>query len=292
MFEYNEPLTGRFLTALPQELQISNNTFAETLLIRLLTGTSDFHHITSNRSYKIRSNYSILSYCENNRISSKPVRDCFDSVSNDKIINYLKANDRNNKKFNETLLLEATHFLYSKNNKNYISAFVHLYRLLEFISYSFPLIHTSNTNNYFGSFESLKKYFSGDGSELKFLIRFIENLFDSKPELNLEAEFSVPGTNTHIRQKLYRSIKHILRSKNYINYDDTFYQFKVEYKDLIDLIIFIRNRYFHFATGSGMKNFKSSELIDPDIFFEIIIDNSFNWICRIYFEILLQNICE
>tara|TARA_B100002049_G_scaffold146811_1_gene109117 strand:- start:287 stop:1165 length:879 start_codon:yes stop_codon:yes gene_type:complete len=292
MFEYSEPLSGRYLNALPQALRVDDNSFAETYLIRLLTGTVDIYHITSGNNYRIRSNYSILSYCENNRISSRIIRDCFDSVTNDQVADYLVKNHRSNKNFNETLLLEATHFLYSKNNRNYLSAFVHLYRLIEFISYSFPLIHTSNTKNYFGSFESLKQYFSGDGSELKFLIRFVNNLFDSRPELNLEAEFSVPGTNSELRRKLYRSIKHILRSKSYIVYDDTLYQFKVEYKNLIDLVVFIRNRYFHFATGSGMKNFKSSELIDPDIFFELIIDNSFNWISRIYFEILLQNISE
>ena len=122
-----------------------------------------------------------------------------------------------------------------------------------------------------------------------FLIRFVNNLFENEPELSLSAEFNIPGVNEEIRSKLYRSVKRILDKKeSYITYDDTLYQFKVDYKNLIDLIVFIRNRYFHFSTGSGMKNFKSSEIIDPNLFFEIIIDNSFNWISRIYFEILMN----
>lgn len=291
MFSYSEPLSVRFLNPLPEELHISGTTCSEALLIRLLTGTIDIHHITDNRSYKARTNYSNLTYVEQDRISSRPIRDCFDSENINKIGEYLLSNNRSNKSFNETLLLESTHLVIAKSNKNYLSAFVHLYRLLEFISYSFPLFHTSKSNNYFGSFTDLQKYFTDSGGELKFLIRFVNNLFENKPEILLLAEFNIPGTSTEIRSELYRSIKRILGQKqSYITYNDSLYQFHVGYKNLIDLIVFIRNRYFHFSTGTGMKNFKSSEIIDPNLFFEIIIDNSFNWISRIYFEILTDSI--
>lgn len=287
MFTYDEPLSERFLNPLPQELCISNTTCSEALLIRLLTGTANIHHVTKSKNYKARVNYSMLTYIEQDRISSRPIRDCFDSENINKIGEYLISNNRSNKNFYETLLLESTHLVIAKSNKDYLSAFVHLYRLLEFISYSFPLIHTSNSNNYFGSFTDLQKYFTNEGGELKFLIRFVNDLFENRPELSLTAEFNISGTSTEIRRKLYRSIKIILNKKeSLITYNDSLFQFHIEYKNLIDLIVFIRNRYFHFSTGSGMKNFKSSEIIDPNLFFEIILDNSFNWISRIYFEIL------
>lgn len=287
MFLYSEPLSERFLNPLPQELHVSENTCSEALLIRLLTGTLDIQHSTENKSYKARTNYSNLTYTTQNRISSGSIRNCFEAESIDRIGEYLLLNNRGNKAFNETLLLESTHLIVAKSNNDYLSSFVHLYRLLEFISYSFPLLHTSISNNYFGSFTALQKYFTNGGGELSFLIRFINDLFKGKPELLLSAEFNIPGNSAEIRDTLYRSIKQLLSEKNSsITYDDSLYQFHVEYKNLIDLIVFIRNRYFHFSTGTGIKNFKSSEIIDPNLFFEIIIDNSFNWISRIYFEIL------
>lgn len=285
MFEYYEPLSERFLNLLPQELHINNNTSYEALLIRLLTGTIDIRHLITNEKCKARINYVALNYQEQNRISSRSISAYFSSEGLEKLGNYLVLNNRANKHYNETLLLESSHLIMAKHNENYLSAFVHLYRLLEFISYSFPLIHTSNTKNYFGSFTKLQSYFS-NGGELSFLISFVEKLFENKPELLLSAEFNVPGTSAEIRHKLYKSIKIILnKQESLITYNDSLYQFNIEYKNLIEVIVSIRNRYFHFATG-GIRNFKSSEIIDPNLFFEIIVDNTFNWISRIYFEIL------
>lgn len=287
MFEYDEPLTPRFLNVLPEELRINSTSVSEAVLIRLITGTINVYHIPTDYSFKPRNNYSNLSFTRNVRVSSKPIKDCFDVSSLNQIADYIKENDTKNKKYNESLLTELTHFFYCKSKKNYLSSFVHLYRFLEFISYSFPLIHASNTKNYYGSFDSLKKYFKGDGAELKFLIRFTNDLFDSRPELSLVAEFNVPGTSTAQREKLYKSIKHILRDKNYLVFDDTLFQFKTEYKNLIDLIVYIRNRYFHFATG-GMKNIKTSDILDPNVFFGLIVDNAVNWLACIYVEIIRQ----
>ena len=290
-FIYHEPLNDRYLNPLPVELHLLDSTCPEAKFIRLLSGTVDISHPIDDRVYKARTNYNKLPHSKNTKMSSKPIRECFDTYDVEKINNYLLDNNGHNRLYNESLLLESTHLITSKMRKDFLSSFVHLYRIIEFISYSFPLIHTSKSKNYFNSFDSLQKYFSNEGGELKFLNRFVSSIFENKPESDLEAEFNIPGFNDTMRSDLYRSIKRILDKKqSIIRYDDSLYQFHVKYIDLIDLIVFIRNRYFHFTTGSGMKNFKSSELIDPNLFFEIVIDNSFNWISRIYFEILMENI--
>ena len=59
-------------------------------------------------------------------------------------------------------------------------------------------------------------------------------------------------------------------------------------KDLIDLTITLRNRYFHQKTGDGGGNFTSSEFPESDTFFENINDLIMNWIALIYVEIIIR----
>ena len=63
-------------------------------------------------------------------------------------------------------------------NSSPIESFVHIYRTLEFMSYSFPMIYASKSMDYRGSYEHLKKFMNGDSDgELKFFKTFLKELF-------------------------------------------------------------------------------------------------------------------
>lgn len=286
VFNYVEPMIPYYRGFLPAELIIDSNTKAEAKLVRLLSGTVDLEHNFSFDYVEQRTNYGILPYQLITRVSAKPIRDCYNPKTLTHIENYINSNVQNTN-YSESLLNEVSHYFIAKHSGNHLSGFIHLYRLLEFISYSFPLAHAKKTENIYGTFESLQDYFKTDGKELAFLKKFVNILFKDKPEINLTLEINITGATPVIRDKIYKTFKRITASKDYINYDDALFQLSLEYKNLIDLSVFLRNRYFHFAMG-GMKNIKTSELIDPNYFFEHINDELLNWIYVIYSEIIKQ----
>lgn len=287
IFSFTEPMIPYYRGFLPPSLQLDEQTKAESLLIRLLSGTIDLEHGYKGEKIEQRINYGILPYQEVIRVSAKPIRLCYSPKSLNDLHDYLVDNLQNNN-YVESILTEVSHYFVAKENENHLSCFIHLYRLLEFISYSFPLAHASKASNIYGTFESLKEYFHKEGKELAFLKKFVNILFKDKPELNLTFEINITGITADIQKKIYQTFKRITAPKqDYITYDDTLFQLSLEYKNLIDLVVFLRNRYFHFAMG-GTKNIKTSDIIDPDYFFEHINDGLLNWIYVIYSEIIKQ----
>jgi len=272
---------------LPNSLKLNDDTKAEAFLIRLLSGTINIEHEFKSEIIEQRINYGIIPYQEIVRVSVKPIRDCYAPKTLVDLESYLISNLQNNS-YTESILTEVSHFFIAKHQENHLSGFIHLYRLLEFISYSFPIAHASKSENIYGTFDALKEYFHKEGKELAFLKKFVNVLFKEKPELNLTLEINVTGVTPQIRNKIYQTFKRITQPKqDYINYNDALYQLSLEYKNLVDLAIFLRNRYFHFAMG-GTKNIKTSDIIDPDYFFEHINNELLNWIYIIYSEIIKQ----
>lgn len=292
MFSYNDPATTYFRSFFPANMQIDSTSKLEAIFVRLLSGTLNIENQYTGEIIQQRVNYGVLPYQEITRVSAKPIRNCYSPKDLNSLSKYLDENENINRKFNTSLLREVTHYFHCKNKGNNMAGFVHLYRILEFISYSFPLIHSSKSRDYFGTFTSMQQYFQKDGSELKFLNRFVNKLFDSRPELALNLELNVIGYDNASRLAIYKSLKQVLSDKSsLVSYDDTLKQLNIQYKDFIEIIIHLRNRYFHFATGGYQKNIKTSEIIDPDLFFETVNDSFLNWIYVVYGEIV-KHLCE
>jgi hypothetical protein len=57
------------------------------------------------------------------------------------------------------------------------------------------------------------------------------------------------------------------------------------YQHLIQLTIDIRNWYFHFAVG-GQRNIRGVEIVENDVFFQLLNEEIAKWFASIYFEIL------
>ncbi len=292
MFQYSDPVSSYYGNFLPNNLRIQHDSKLEAIFIRLLSGTLNIENQYTGELIEQRLNYGVLPLQQISRVSAKPIRNCYSPKNLISLSSYIDDNENINRRFNTSLLREVSHYFYCKHRGNNMGGFVHLYRVLEFVSYSFPLIHSSKSRDYYGTFQSLQKYFQKDGGELKFLNRFVLKLFDSRPELLLDVELNVAGYDNASRLSIYTSLKQILTEKqSLVSFDDNLKQLKVKYKNFIEIAIHLRNRYFHFATGGFQKNIKTSEIVDPDLFFETINDSFLNWIYIIYGEIV-KHLCE
>ena len=290
-FTFAEPIAKNFRHNLPDSLRIDRSLFPEATLIRLLTGTLDFTHLFDGFSVSQRANLTNSLGSSNATVSSKTVKACIAPMSHTSLDAYLTRAGGINRAFYNNVLTEYCFFFYHKMRGNHTSAFVHLYRTLEFISYSFPLIHASTNRNYYRTYDEIRSYFSGTAqSELKFLRTFTNKLFENDPILQTTMDFSIVAQDLALQGKIYNTFKRIFGSDVDVQFDDALKKFTMPHKKLIDATVTLRNRFFHFATGGYQDNVSSYEVDHPDSFFENFNLQAATWVSIIYFE-MLKGLC-
>ena len=208
-----------------------------------------------------------------------------DEIETDGILNFFKdyfdsdgslvleKHYTSNSKFYDSLLNEILHFYYYHNKKSDFSAYIHLYRAYEYVSYTFPLIFVSNSINYENSYKELQKFFSGKGEELAFFRVFLEKkflvseyifeeLYDVSYVIKLnDTEYNLfknelgpflKKFNSQRRKKNKSFYKSIDREKECTENEMTTYLVEEEKKlvisilDINDLLIELRNKSCHF----------------------------------------------
>ncbi len=279
-------------TALPTELLLTDRISNEAVLIRLLCGTLKINYFISRNEMEMeieqRKNYSIPGIEENYVFKNKIIKDFFQlehfrQVEKTNINRYLNFN-RRNYFVHEEVLSELTGALVWMESSP-IEAFVHIYRTLEFMSYSFPLIYASKSMDYRGSYESLKKFMAGDSEgELKFFKTFIKELLKNN-EILFDYTFEIyflDGDEDLIEQELQR----IIKTRYYIFDGNTL---RIKFANIVDLIVTLRNRYFHMLLGKGPDNFYDIRYDKRKIFYAV--NPVFvNWLTIIYREIVNYSI--
>ncbi|WP_345243244.1 hypothetical protein [Pontibacillus salipaludis] len=281
IFKYIEKLPSRSSSKLPEVLQFTNPS-AEAILFRLLMGTIDLHHIHEGVDIKQRKNYSMFgSVTSNHRLSYRTFEDCPITLQDDpeSIDKYFKKNRSNNKLF-ENVLSEISYYFYYKNKNSYSSGFIHLYRCLEYLSFSFPMIYASKSHEYIGTFKKLQSFFKGDISELKFFKRFLSTLLDSTTQ-SIYIDVNLRATSHTLIDNYKSIIDDLLQGKDY-SYNN--YIFSIKCIDYYDFLLKLRNRFFHFLSGSTNNNIPTTK-IHVEEFFENINDGALNFISALFFEI-------
>lgn len=285
IFIYEDSLSNINDTALPDELIISERISNEAVLIRLLCGTLKIKYFMERNQILIeqKRNYSIPGYIENNSFDKKIIKEFFSlekyRIAEKKSIDkYLKFNRRNHF-VHEELLSELTNaIIWLKNSP--IESFVHIYRTLEFISYSFPLIYASKSMDYRGSYEKLKKFMGGDSDgELKFLKTFLGELF--KDNILFGYEFDILFDSNNI-ELIKAELGRVISNNYYIFEGETL---KIKFANVADLLITLRNRYFHMLIGKGSDNFYDIRYDKREIFYAMN-PVFINWLTMIYKEIV------
>ncbi|WP_426281243.1 hypothetical protein [Lysobacter soli] len=178
---------------------------------------------------------------------------------------FIKITTADNRRLFQEILAEFSNYFVATQRGAHATAFVYLYRTLERLSFSLPLLYFSTSSDFVGTFNDLKALFKeGGGGDLDLLRKFllqgklIDPLVLSMPR---RMDFS-PSPNG---ARFYAAVTS--RFTGFTLADPTRLQVEVEYRRVLGLFVMIRNRFFHLRSGDGQKNISSRDLHDADEFF-------------------------
>ncbi|NTW06947.1 MAG: hypothetical protein HGA29_03785, partial [Syntrophaceae bacterium] len=193
---------------------------------------------------------------------------------------FIDDNKFKNKKFYKAFLNELSGCIYNDEIGRHTSAFIHLYRAYEHMSYAFPMIYSARTDDYIGTFDSLKKWMTSLGSEgnvgeLKFHKNFIKTLFENLPEIEDENTVDIYiNSKTEYRERIFFGlVKKVLKwndpssyTSGTINPDKIAIKFTEYHSFIVDL----RNRFFHYSNASH-QNIGLDDVVESDLLFSFVI---------------------
>jgi hypothetical protein len=266
-------------------LDLHSTPSIEARLIHLILGTTDFLHDHTGRRLNQKLNFAVLGAPAARR-GKTGLKHALVSQSIDlgQLDLYLSNNLVQNSFFEE-VFDELGRFFYLTNLKLHTQAFLHLYRVLERVSYSFPIAYAIKSRDYKGTYSSLKSYLlaKDNTGELAFFNTFVKEIIDVST-LDIIVRFDVTSSSPRTHSAHYATLTKIFKSSMIISSSPNSY-IEVQYRSLISGFIELRNRYFHFMSGNP-KNLTGKDLMDPDEFFAVVNFNFVNWLCYIYFRVL------
>lgn len=290
LFELIEnPVDGYPVVA--ETFHLSDSTPSNYNILRLMMGGVSVTNLDTTEKSDFNKNYLALYYNFDDDINLEAnlAQILNESIESDDLAEFFFTRRYNlkNKEFFKRLENEFCNFLTYQSKGSYTTAFIFLYRILEVVSYSFPLIYASKTYDFKHTYSKLREIFqanSGNSSgELGFLKSAIKvmfedsDLFDTSVDIILDDEFEK-------NKKIFKAIKSVCEDKFF--HTDTVENDKISicFGEVSSFIITLRNRFFHLF-NRGDKNLESIEVIDPDYLFQKINEPLFAWICVIYVEI-------
>ncbi|QRY30539.1 hypothetical protein JVX96_20945 [Variovorax sp. PDNC026] len=256
----------------------------EVKLIHLLLGATDVVHSASGVKVPQRVNWAVLGTTPADRKKSG-FKNALTSqtLGIDDLNAYLTRNLAQTGFFEE-LFDEFSRFFYHTKKSLHVQAFLHLYRILERVSYSFPIAYAATSHDYKGTFAQLRNYLtSAKDGELRFFNGFISHTIPAQARTS-SVKFDVSSNDPSTRPFHFASLASTLRPTEIKNQSPGNW-IEVDYDKVISIFIDLRNRYFHF--GSGMpQNLTGKNLPDPDEFFGSINEIFANWLTYIYFRVI------
>ena len=203
-----------------------------------------------------------------------------------------RVTNNRNKSFYNNLLNEYSNFFYNTQAKNHTLAFLHLYRILEYTSYTFPLIYSLNTKDYVNSFENLRTLFSGDKDkgELKVFKEFIFEIFGRQKYFEkLSIDIDIVADLPEYTERIYKTLISICdndifeSAKNVENK-----KVSIKFVHFSSFIITIRNRFFHLK-NSQSNNMHSIDIVDANHFFSLINTKCAYFLSLVTFEVIKKS---
>jgi hypothetical protein len=274
-----------------ESFKLSETTPPNYNILRIIMGNVSVTNNDTAETSDFSTNYLSLYYSYND---TKSAEVNLSEILNDSIeVDDLKTFffDRRyslkNKEFFNRLENEFCNFLTYQSKGSYTTAFIFLYRILEVISYSFPLIYASKTYDFKHTYGKLKEIFSNNSGnskgELGFLKSAIKVMFEDSELLDTSIDIEL-NDEYEKNEKLFKAIKSVIDDK--LLHTDTVEnsQISICFGEVSSFIITLRNRFFHLF-NRGDKNLESIEIIDPDYLFSKINEPIFTWICVVYIEI-------
>jgi hypothetical protein len=293
-FNYSDKLPQRIHSQLPQNLRITGENDSELLLIlRLLSGNVEVEHNYSNSVIKSRVNYFSGDLVRvNNWKTEFPVLFSEDTTAEDLSV-FIQNTKYVNRSFYSIILSETSQFMLHTKKNSHTSAFIFLYRILEKISYAFPLIYASKTQDFLRSFKQLKELMVGDKEkkELGFFKAFVNLLYKNNSISDTSIDIAITSNQASVREQVYKSLKEVI-DNSIIHEDSNEYdKLAIKYTDMGSFIINIRNRFFHNLNGEA-KNLESDKIVDSDELFSFINPMAMHWISMVFLQITEHSLAE
>lgn len=293
LFELSELDGGCASFAIGEDFKLSANAPSYFNILRLISGNVRITNIDSGQSINAVENFLAhwYEFKEEDSLERNISKILNESIETDdlKLFFFDRRFNLKNKEFFSRLENEFCNFLVYNAKESHTTAFVFLYRILEVISYSFPLIYAAKTYDFKHTYGILKEIFDsnsgGSKGELGFLKSAIQVIFRESQLMETSVDIEL-NEELEKNEKIYNAIRSVVKEQG-IYHQDTVPNAKICicFGQVSSFIIALRNRFFHLF-NRGDKNLESHEIIDPDYFFSKVNLQLFGWICVIYIEIL------
>jgi len=228
-------------------------------IFRMLSGTVNIKDEYSENVSRLSKNYYSLPYEIITEDRPDIILDIFsdssDELSLEELMNTLIKIKRNNKKFYENLESEFVNCIVANENKKYLESFIFLYRILEGMSYSVPLMYTAKSNDFNKSFSELKKFIGKGESEgeIAFFKKFISEIYKGEEFFGSTMDINIDEVEVEDLKSVYYQIyKEKIKEKNILSESEDD-EIKVKFLGFYEFLVEIRNRYFHFLQGTWQK---------------------------------------
>lgn len=288
-YTYKDPIFKSATKNQNLRIESSNNILN---IFRLISGTINCTDTYDNKVYKFRVNYSNFPFTTNYKVNQSVVLNNFPDEVKLKDLNEYFKRSRFNSKFYGSIEPEIIKCLIAVEKNNHLEAFFYLYRVIEGISYSIPLIYVSKHKNYDKTYKQLQSFFNKEqDGELAFFKRFLSETFKDEDffKSTIDIDFSSIDM-VDLRDAYYKIYLDKVTSKPMsgqgLKGQTLNQEIKLSFIGFYDFMILIRNRFFHLTKGTWQENLSSTEILYPDYFFKPIINHGLNWISLVIFEII------
>ncbi|WP_163000861.1 hypothetical protein [Pseudomonas viridiflava] len=240
-----------------------------------------------DKRYRLSKNYLNFPHTTNSRSGKRSILEVSPEdvtlLDLSRYFRSLKSNDE----FYESIEFELINCMVSRRSERYLESFLFLYRVLEGISYSVPLIYVSKSKSFSKSFRNLQKYMptKNNEGELLFFKNFIKTEWAQESFFNLTLDIDVGGIEVEEMRSVYFNL-YKEKAGSGVRGETEDEELKISFLGFMDFMIELRNRYFHFLQGGWHNNISTSQIIFPDLFFKPIIDLGVNWVSIVLFEVM------
>jgi hypothetical protein len=294
-FSFSEPQNTKFAAEWDEVFHVEKAKAPPLVaLLRVLSGNIDIVHNSSNRRSKCRTIFFTEKVDVKSRHKDFPsllAKWLSEDLKADDVIKYLKYSQNINRGFYVKLTSEICFCLHSIEQKNYISAFVNLYRAIEWISFAFPNIFFVATDDFVKSYNDMKDMMSDNpkGGELGFFNRTVDVLFDGDPMRDTKFEFNIENNDADVCEAVRSQLKHVMNAIVKTTEGGASGKFSVEFTDMASFIITLRNRYFHY-NNSGIVNIQTDLVRDTDLLFQVVVGPSVRWFAQVLLKIVATRV--
>lgn len=268
-------------------LSLNKNEKAIYRIFRLLSGTCSIIDLFTEKKTNTNKNYF---YTPFRTVENKNKTEIIDLFPDEMGIEEIKQAFRSlnsNRDFYALIEPEITNCIVARNEGRFVESFLFLYRCLEGISYSIPLIYIAKQKSFNRSYKALQKYIpkKDNEGELLFFKKFLKETLTNEQTFQASIQVTMDDIGVDelkpIYYKYYKSLSEGIRVDEA---DDELIEFS--FIQFFEFLITIRNRYFHFLQGTWKENISTLKIVHPDLFFKPIIDHGINWLAKIFFEII------